>query len=124
MQYAIRPFDPSTEILTEEGCYIIEQLNSADDPACSIARARVPPGVTTSWHRLEGIMERYVILAGQGRVELGDQPPQPVTEGDVVLIPPSVPQRIANTGSGDLIFLAICTPRFIWSAYEMLSAIA
>ena len=38
--------------------------------------------------------------------------------GDVVLIPPSCPQRITNTGSGDLIFLAICTPRFKQDAYE------
>jgi mannose-6-phosphate isomerase-like protein (cupin superfamily) len=36
----------------------------------------------------------------------------------VVLIPPSVRQRIANLGKEDLIFLAICTPRFRNEAYE------
>jgi oxalate decarboxylase/phosphoglucose isomerase-like protein (cupin superfamily) len=36
----------------------------------------------------------------------------------VVLIPPSTRQRIANTGPGDLVFLAICTPRFTQGAYE------
>jgi oxalate decarboxylase/phosphoglucose isomerase-like protein (cupin superfamily) len=35
-----------------------------------------------------------------------------------VLIPPSCPQRIANIGQGDLVFLAICTPRFKQAAYE------
>jgi oxalate decarboxylase/phosphoglucose isomerase-like protein (cupin superfamily) len=38
--------------------------------------------------------------------------------GDVVLIPPMCRQRITNTGSEDLIFLAICTPRFSNDVYE------
>ena len=46
-----------------EGCYITEQWNVAADPALSLARARVPPGVTTRCHRLSGITERYLILA-------------------------------------------------------------
>ena len=54
----------------EEGCFITEWLNTPDDPALSIARARVTPGVTTRLHRLAGTVERYVILEGQGRVEL------------------------------------------------------
>jgi mannose-6-phosphate isomerase-like protein (cupin superfamily) len=41
-----------------------------------------------------------------------------VNPGDVVLIPPACPQRIANLGDTDLIFLAICTPRFRPEAYE------
>lgn len=124
MQDAIRRFDPTTEALTEEGCYINELSNRADDPGCSIARARVPEGVTTRWHRLTGTTERYVILEGQGRVELGERQPQPVAVGDVVLIPSGMRQRIVNTGSADLIFLAICTPRFAWSAYERISTLA
>ena len=58
----------------EEGCFITEWLNSPDDPALSIARARVMPGVTTRLHRLVGVAERYVILEGQGRVELVGRP--------------------------------------------------
>jgi mannose-6-phosphate isomerase-like protein (cupin superfamily) len=38
----------------------------------------------------------------------------------VVLIPAACPQRITNTGAGDLVFLAICTPRFTYEAYEEL----
>lgn len=86
----------------------------------SIARARVPPGVTTRWHRLDAITERYVILEGRGRAEVGSQPPQEVGPADVVFIPPRSRQRITNTGPGDLIFLAICTPRFTDEAYEEL----
>jgi mannose-6-phosphate isomerase-like protein (cupin superfamily) len=62
--------------------------------------------------------ERYVILEGHGLVEVGDLAPQEVGPGDVVLIPPSCRQRIANTGRADLIFLAICSPRFEPRAYE------
>ena len=72
-------------------------------------RARVEPGRTTRWHCLRGTGERYVILEGAGRVEIGDLPPQAVGAGDVVVIPPETRQRIANTGDGDLVFLAICS---------------
>lgn len=106
------------EIYTEERCHIVELSNHADDPAVSIARARVEPGMTTRWHRLRGIAERYVILQGSGRVELGDRVAQDVGVGDTVLIPPDCAQRISNTGADDLVFLAICTPRFEWAAYS------
>ena len=115
---AVKPLDASKEFFTPEQCYIIEVSNSADDEAASIARARVAPGVTTRWHRVNGTAERYVILEGRGRVEVGDLAPQEVGAGDVVLIPSSVRQRIANTGKEDLVFLAICTPRFRNEAYE------
>jgi mannose-6-phosphate isomerase-like protein (cupin superfamily) len=118
MKEAIRRFDAAGEFYTPEKCYIIELSNTPDDPDVSIARARVEAGVTTRWHRVVGTTERYVILEGKGRVEVGTLPPAEVGTGDVVLIPPSSPQRIANTGSGDLVFLAICSPRFRLEAYE------
>jgi len=80
--------------------------------------ARVEAGVTTRWHRLKGITERYFIISGKGLVEIGEQSPQEVTAGDIVLIPPMCRQRITNTGSDDLIFLAICSPRFTQDTYE------
>lgn len=100
-----------------EGCWISEWWNTPADPAASIARARVACGVTTRWHALTDITERYVILAGSGRVEVGAAPPRDVAAGDVVMIPPATAQRIRNTGDGDLLFLAICTPRFRAEAY-------
>lgn len=111
---------PGAEVLTDERCHILELSNDADDPQMSIARARVVPGVTTRWHRVRDTVERYVILDGSGLMEVGDHPPQEVQAGDVVLIPPSVRQRIANTGDTDLVFLAICTPRFVPEAYQAL----
>ena len=106
------PLREEREYFFAEGCFILELLNDPADPAASIARARVPPGVTTRWHRLRGTTERYVITAGEGEVGVGDAPPAAVRPGDVVLIPPMTQQRIRNTGRVDLVFLAVCTPRF------------
>jgi len=118
MKEAIHPFDTAFEYDTPERCYINELSNTAADPKVSIARARVAPGVTTRWHRLRGTAERYVIIEGRGLVEVGDLPATEVGVGDAVVIPPECPQRITNTGSVDLVFLAICTPRFMSQAYE------
>jgi mannose-6-phosphate isomerase-like protein (cupin superfamily) len=121
MKASVRRLAPDTEFATPERCSIVEVSNSPDDPHLSIARARVAPGVTTQWHRLAGIAERYVIVEGSGRVEIGDRPPEEVHPGDVVLIPPMCRQRITNTGTADLVFLAVCTPRFERNRYEALS---
>ncbi len=118
MREQIRQLQPEAEYYFVEGCHINELLNTEDDPAVSIARARVAPGVATRWHRLRGIVERYVIVSGTGRVEVGDLPAQEVMVGAVVLIPALCRQRITNTGNEDLVFLAICSPRFQPEAYE------
>ncbi len=117
MRPLIKTLNLDDEYFTDEQCHIIELSNSADDPDLSIARARVAPSVTTHWHHLLDTTERYVILEGRGRVEIGDLAAVEVTPGDVVLIPPGCRQRISNTGDCDLIFLALCTPRFEASAY-------
>lgn len=117
LQPRILQRNPGAEYYTDERCYINELSNIPGDPAVSIAEARVLVDTVTRWHKLDGITERYVILAGQGRVEVGLLPPQDVVTGDVVLIPPGCPQRIRNTGGGDLVFLAICSPRFEQRCY-------
>jgi len=112
MKAAIHTFDSTTEFYTDERCYVVENANDENDPDLSIARIRVKPRVTTQWHSLTGTTERYVISSGKGRMEVGDLPPQVVTYGDVVVIPPGVRQRITNIGDDDLLFLALCSPRF------------
>ncbi len=118
MKAAIKQQNLSHEFYTPEKCYITELSNTLDDPDVSIARARVEPRITTHWHRLKGTVERYYIINGRGRVEVGTLPPQEVSVGDIVLIPPMCRQRITNIGSEDLVFLAICTPRFSNDVYE------
>lgn len=140
MKPRIRRADESEEVLTEERCHILEISGRSDDPDLSIARARVEPGVTTQLHALE-IAERYIIVSGQGEMELGGgqgpgggpmaegehaevSRPQAersvVRPGDVVLIPPGVPQRITNTGAEDLVFYCICTPAWEEEVYKSL----
>jgi len=118
MKEAIQRQNLGNELYTPEKCCITELSNTLDDPDASIAKARVKPGVTTRWHRLTGTVERYYIVSGEGRVEIGNLAPQRVYPGDIVLIPPMCRQRITNIGSEDLVFLAVCTPRFLNDEYE------
>ena len=118
MKEAIKYQNLSNEFYTPKKCYITELSNTPDDPDVSIARARVAPGITTCWHRLKGTYERYYIVNGRGRMEVGKLPPQEVKTGDIVLIPPMCHQRITNISSEDLVFLAICTPWFSNDVYE------
>lgn len=120
MRARILHSSPEQEYYFEERCHITELANSSDDTALSIARARVESGIRTRLHCLHGVTERYLILEGEGLVEVGGLPVQRVVAGDLVVIPPKAPQRIENTGDEDLIFLALCTPRFTPECYEEL----
>ena len=97
-----------------ERCFVVENYSSKE---VSIARARVKPGVTTVAHHLKGVKEIYLIASGRGKVKVGDLPPTEVVEGDVVVIPAGVSQKITNTGKTDLVFYCICTPRFTPDCY-------
>ena len=59
--------EATTEFLTAERCFILETYNTSSDETLSIARARVPPGVITSLHAVEGTTERYIITDGRGQ---------------------------------------------------------
>jgi mannose-6-phosphate isomerase-like protein (cupin superfamily) len=122
MKPAIHRTDPQAEFLTDEGCYILESINTPEDPTLSIARARVLPGESTALHRLDGVTERYHLLAGRGTVRLGSGDEAKVNAGDSVTIPAGIAQQIHNTGDDDLVFLCICTPRFVPECYVALEA--
>ncbi len=114
-------FDPTSEFDTEERCFINELSNSNKDEECSIALARVEPGVTTQVHSLSDTVERYVIIEGTGRIESGSLTGQDVKRFDTVIIPADEPQSITNTGKQDLVFLCVCTGRFQPENYLKLS---
>ena len=120
MRAAVKQASAAIEFEIDERCHIVEVANDAEDDAVSIARARVEVGVTTAWHRLTGISERYIIISGSGRVEVDGIEPTDVLPGDVVRIPADAAQRITNTGSEDLVFYAVCAPRFRTDAYTNL----
>jgi mannose-6-phosphate isomerase-like protein (cupin superfamily) len=103
------------EYLTPERCYIAENHS---DPAVSIARATIKPGITTKAHHLkDGVQEIYIITSGKGIVKIGNLDPAEVTVGDVVIIPPLTSQKVTNMGSTDLVFYCVCTPRFTETCY-------
>ena len=120
MRAEINKADKASEFATDERCNIVEVANDDGDELVSIARARVEPGVTTAWHALDGISERYIIVAGRGRAEVGDLQPVDVAPGDVVRIPAGVRQRIVNVGDQDLVFYAVCSPPFRNDRYRNL----
>src|ERR1700704_2748271 len=101
MNETVKRINPGAELCTPEKCYIIELSNTADDPGIPFPGAGVARVVTPRWHRVVETIERYVILAGRGRVEVGNLAPEEVGAGDVVLIPGSCRQRIANIGGED-----------------------
>lgn len=76
--------------------------------------------MTTAWHCLNGVDERYLIIEGQAEAEIGELAPAALSPGDVVHIPAGARQRIVNTGDADLIFYAICSPRFTPECYVAL----
>lgn len=117
MQAEVKKNNVAKEFSTEERCYIKETANDSGDEYISISRARVEPGVTTARHKLKGVSERYIIVSGQGRVEINDLDPIDVCEGDVVRIPADTAQRITNIGRIDLIFYAVCSPPFEIKCY-------
>jgi mannose-6-phosphate isomerase-like protein (cupin superfamily) len=117
MDAEIRRANSFIEFDTPEGCAILEVSNDESDSSVSISRARVPRGISTEWHRLRDTDERYIIISGCGRVEVGDLPPAVVGPGDVVRIPANMPQRITNMADEDLVFFCVCTPPFTQAAY-------
>ncbi len=101
-----------------ERIYVRELMNSPDEPELSLARCRVPVGVTTQLHSLS-ILEWYILECGTGRVEIDGQIVTMRT-GDCVRIEPGQSQRITNTGETDLVFQSICRPRFTPDSYTNL----
>ena len=118
---AIIKADARAEFWTDERCYITELCNTESLPESSLAIARVEPGVTTQLHALEGVTETYIVIAGTGRLEV-DGEMMEIGEGDQVVIPAGISQRVTTTSEIDLRFYCLCTPRFLPGAYINLEA--
>lgn len=108
-----------TEYFFKEGCFIEEWSNSAEHPQMSIARVRLEPNTSTLLHALANTEERYVIIRGRGLITVGEQSWN-VMPKDVIVIPADQAQKIQNLDDQDLLFLAICTPRFVPENYQTL----
>ncbi len=110
------PGNPPAPFDTPERCRITEILNDPACPQVSLARAEVAAGVTTRLHALTDTVECYILLAGEGVVEVNGTKAA-VRPGDRVVIPAGAAQRITNTGRDTLVFDCLCTPRFLQKNY-------
>ena len=109
------------EFTTRERLRILEITTGRDDPALSIARARVAPGGTTELHSLTGVDERYLVVSGRGEMNLDANDEWfEIDPGDVVAIPAGTAQRVRNPHREDLVFYCICSPAFSESCYRSL----
>ena len=108
------------EYETTERCLITEISNDPNDADVSISLAKVKPKTTTAWHKLTKTNERYIIISGEGKMEIGGIIIKNVSTGDIVRIPADIPQRITNISEVDLIFYCVCSPRFMESCYVAL----
>jgi mannose-6-phosphate isomerase-like protein (cupin superfamily) len=77
----------------------------------SLAEARLPPGASTTLHYHPRAEEIYYILAGRGRMLLGEEMAD-VGPGDAMAIPPGIPHQITNTAQEPLVFLCCCAPAY------------
>lgn len=99
------------EYYFKEGCFIEEWHNTDQDESMSVAQVRVEGEQETLLHSLTNTTERYVILEGEAVATVDGKSCQ-ISAKDVVVIGPNKTQKIKNSLATDLIFLAICTPRF------------
>lgn len=100
------------EIVANDLCVLRELMHPEHDSlpiGYSLAHAVIRPGQRTLRHHLEGASEAYYLLQGSGVMHI-DQEQRPVRAGDALLIPPGSVQFLENTGSDDLVFLAIVEP--------------
>jgi mannose-6-phosphate isomerase-like protein (cupin superfamily) len=92
-----------------------DKVGGAEGLSCSIAHAIVRCGESTIPHRLHRSTELYYILEGRGEMHIDDGV-SVVVPGQIILIPPTKVQYIENTGTGDLVFLCIVSPK--WQAED------
>jgi len=77
----------------------------------SLAEARLGPGKQTTPHYHPVTEEIYYILAGRGRMQIGDEVHE-VGPGDAIAIPPGCIHTIVNIGDQTLKFLCCCAPGY------------
>ena len=108
----VRRFHDCEEITANDGCRLRELLHPDKDGSgvsFSLAVARVEPGEATHPHRLLGETEVYYVVAGEGRMHIGEETSD-LEPGDAVVIPAGSVQWIECTGDQALLFVALVSP--------------
>jgi mannose-6-phosphate isomerase-like protein (cupin superfamily) len=110
--------------ITRDGSSIRELMHPSvhGNNKQSLAEASVPPGGSTLLHRHRESEELYHIIAGSGRMTLGDEE-FAIVPGDTLLIPPGTAHCLHNTGSEPLRLLCCCSPAYRHEDTEIISSL-
>ena len=84
---------------------------AAEASGLSLGEATVAPGGTTTRHLHRRSEELYLVTAGSGLLEVGDEE-RAVVAGDCVAIAPGTPHRLRNEGAVDLVVVCACAPPY------------
>jgi mannose-6-phosphate isomerase-like protein (cupin superfamily) len=104
--------DQASPLISEHGEVVYELIGRAvgqPTESHSLAHVKIPPGKASLPHHHPLAEESYYILAGRGRMVLGDEETV-VVPGQAVVIPPTQMHQVFNIGDTDLELLAICVP--------------
>jgi mannose-6-phosphate isomerase-like protein (cupin superfamily) len=98
---------------TLDGSSIRELAGPSTSPAVnqSLAEATIPVGGATQAHYHVAAEELYFLVAGTGRMRLGEEE-RDVAAGDCIVIAPGAPHKIWNTGAEPLVLLCCCAPPY------------
>ena len=109
----IRSLGTAEPFTTADGSTIRSLLDRSNAPVAnqSLAEARIAAGTATHRHYHRASEEFYVLLEGEGRMEI-DGVSATVSAGDAILIPAgSWHQIIADAGS-EIRMLVCCSPPY------------
>lgn len=109
----VRSRAQASPFTTKDGSTIRVLLDAEEGGATnqSLAEASLEPGQATERHYHARTEEIYVLLEGEGEMEVeGDR--SHVGPGDAILIPAGAWHQIRATGSGPLRFLCCCAPPY------------
>lgn len=99
--------------VTKDGSEIRELMhpNEHGPGRMSFAESRVSPGAATMEHSHAVTEEIYHVVAGNGRMRLGEDS-FAIEQGDTVRIDPGVTHGLVNTGVEDLVVVCCCCPPY------------
>ena len=105
--------DRQTPFITADGSSIREVAGVPSGNAVqqSLAEATVPAGGETVEHYHRRAEEIYHVVAGAGRLRLGDDLAD-VRAGDTVVIPPGVRHKLWSGPAEPLVLLCCCAPPY------------
>jgi mannose-6-phosphate isomerase-like protein (cupin superfamily) len=109
----VRSREVAEPFTTKDGSTIRVLLDAALGGTAhqSLAEAWLEPGQATERHYHARTEEIYVVLDGEGEMEV-DSDQRRVGPGDAILIPPGAWHQIRAEGAAPLRFLCCCAPPY------------